>query len=86
MDTEGRVRAWRDGDGDLGQMQVHRLDVALGQDQADRLAVQRADRTEYVGGRGALIQHCRRPSAAFGPASPQLRLLADAGFIAEPDF
>ena len=86
VEDEGCARARRDGGGDLDQMQVHRPDVALGQDQADHHAVKRADRAEYGGGRGALIQHRDRPSAAFGPASPQLRLLTDAGLIAEPDF
>ena len=47
--------ARRNGGSDFGQMQIHRTDVALGQDQAGRLAVKRADRTKYVGRRGALI-------------------------------
>ena len=40
------MRVRRNGCSDLGQMQVHRLDIALGQDQANRLAVKRADRAE----------------------------------------
>ena len=40
------MRTRRDRASDLDQMQVHRLDVALGQDQADCLAVKRANRAE----------------------------------------
>ena len=35
--------------GDLVEMQLHRLRVALGQDEADRLALPRTDRAEDVG-------------------------------------
>ena len=41
--------------GDLIEMELHRLGVALGQDEADRLAVLRTDRAENVGGGGALV-------------------------------
>jgi len=44
-----RVRSWGDGGRDLGQMEVHRFDVALGQDQRRALAIARADGAEDVG-------------------------------------
>ena len=41
--------------GDFIQMQLHRFGVALGQDQADRLALFRTDRAEDIGRGGALV-------------------------------
>jgi len=41
--------ARRDLPGDLGEVQVHRLAVAGGQDERRALALFRADRAEYVG-------------------------------------
>jgi len=74
-----------DGLGDLGKMQVHRLDVAEGQDQACALAFGRADGAEDVGGLGTLIVRRRGSRAAQRPASRDLVLLADPGLVGEPD-
>jgi len=41
--------------GDFIQMQLHRLGIALRQDQADRLAFLRTDRAEDIGRGGALV-------------------------------
>ena len=45
-----------------------------------------ADRAEDVGRRGALVLRRGWPLAAPGPAPGDLVLLADAGFVGEPDF
>ena len=71
--------------GDLGQVQAHALGVAPRQDQAGRGAGGRADRAEDVGRCRALILWRRWPGAAFGPAPGDLVLLADPGFVGEPD-
>jgi hypothetical protein len=72
--------------GDLRQMQRHGGGVAARQHQAGGSAAQRADRAEDVGRAGALIVRRRGPGATSRPAPGDLVLLADAGFILEPDF
>ena len=86
IDQEDGVGARRDGRGDLGEVQVHRLGVAGGQDQGCALAVLRADRAEDVGRGGALVTRRARTGAALGPTAGDLVLLADAGLVGEPDF
>src|SRR5262245_61552589 len=78
--------AGRDGCGDLGEVQVHRLGVAGRHDQGCTLALLRADCTEDVGGSGPLVPRCAWTGAALGPAAGDLVLLADAGLVGEPDF
>lgn len=84
--NQSGMRARRDGGGDLGEMQVHRLDVACRQNEAGGLAVPRADRAKYIGGGSALIAQCHGTGAALCPAPGGLRLLADASFVTEPNF
>ena len=72
--------------GDLHEVQVHRLGIAGRQDQGRALALFRADRTEDVGGGGALITGRARTGAALGPAAGDLVFLADTSLICEPDF
>ena len=76
----------RDIVGDFIEMQLHRRGIALGQDQADRLAVLGTDRAEDVGRGGALVARRGRTRSAFCPASGDLVLLSDARFVGEPDF
>src|SRR5664280_339427 len=85
IDEEDGVASWRDRLGDLGQMQVHRFDVAEGQDQSRALALFRADGTEDVGRCGSLIPRSAWPSAALGPPAGDLVLLTNARFIREPN-
>jgi hypothetical protein len=66
-------------------VQVHRLDIADGKDKPCAFAFFGADGAEDVGRGGALIVRGRGPCAALGPAPRDLVLLADAGFIGEPD-
>ena len=85
VDEECGVTARRDGCGDLGQVQVHRLGIASRQDERCTLAKCRTDGSEDVGGSGALIGRRRWPHSAFGPATGDLVLLSDPGFVGEPD-
>jgi len=86
IDEQESVRARRDVLGDFGQMQVHRKGIASGQHEAGALALLGANGAEDVGRTGALILGGAGPRAALGPAARDLVLLADAGFILEPDF
>ena len=70
---------------DLGQVQVHRRGVARGQDQGYSLAFVWADRAKDVGRGIALILRCGGPGAAPRPAAGDAVLLADPGFVGEPD-
>ena len=70
---------------DLGQVQIHALGGAAGQNQARALAVRRADRTENVGGLRSLVLGGGRGRAAFGPAPGDLVLLPDPSLIRKPD-
>jgi hypothetical protein len=82
---EHGVSARRHGRGDLDEMQIHRLCVAGGQDQAGALALLRTDGTEDVGRGCALIAGRARAGAALRPPARDLVLLADAGFVLEPN-
>src|SRR5215210_5790518 len=70
---------------DLGQMQVHRRDVAAGQDEGRALAVLGADGAEDIGRGGALIVRRRGSRTALGPAPGDLVLLPDPGLVGKPD-
>ena len=59
--------------------------VAAGQDQSGCLAFLRTDGTEDVGGRGTQVLRRRGTAAEPGPAARDFVLLADAGFVGEPD-
>jgi len=81
-----RVTARRDFGGDGGELEVHRLGIAPRQDQPDGFSLRRTDSTENIGRRGAEVPGGRGPRAASCPAASDLVLLAEAGFVAEPDF
>ena len=85
IDQEHGVGAWRDGLGDLDEMQVHRLGVAGGQDQAGALALLRTDGTEDVSRGGALIAGRAGAGTALRPPARDLVLLADARFVLKPN-
>jgi hypothetical protein len=76
----------RDDLGDLREVQIHRLGVAVRQDQGRPFALFRADRTEDVGGGGALVPGRAGTGTALGPAAGDLVLLADTSFVCEPYF
>ena len=50
VDDEYGVLAWSHFGGDFGEVQVHRLGVAGGQDERGSLAIAGADSPEDVGG------------------------------------
>jgi hypothetical protein len=77
--------AGRDLGRDLCEVQAHRAGVAAGQDERRTLAVVRADGPEDIGRGGALIVRGAGPCPASGPAPRDLVLLADPGFVGEPD-
>src|SRR6266851_3666117 len=71
--------------GDFGQVQRHRGGVAAWQDKAGGAPPGRADRAEDIGRAGALVVRRGGPRAAPRPEPGDLVLLADPGFILEPD-
>ena len=80
-----RVSARGHGERYLGEMQRHGLGIAKRQDQPGALAKLRANRAEDVGRLGPLVLRRRRAGSSSGPAPRDLVLLADAGFVLEPD-
>ena len=82
---QNRVSVGLDGKGDLLEVQRHRLGVAGREDETGRLAERGTDGAEDIGRGGSLILQGKRPRAAFCPASRDLVLLTDAGFVLEPD-
>src|SRR6201995_1130671 len=71
---------------DLGQVQVHRHDVATRHDQGCTLAVLRTNGAEDIGRGGPLIAERHRSRAALAPAPADLGLLSDARFVLKPHF
>lgn len=71
-------------EGDFLEMQGHRLGVAKGHDEASRLALRGTDGAEDIGRGGSLIFRREGSGAALGPASCDLVLLADTGFVLKP--
>ncbi len=85
VEDEHGVFARGDLGGDLGEVQVHCLGVAGGQDERGSLAIAGADRAENIGGSGALIVRRRGSRAASCPAPGDLVLLPDPGLVREPN-
>lgn len=85
IDQEDGVGTGGNGLGNFRQVQVHRLGIAGRQDQRRALAQLWTDCTEDVGGRGALITGSVRTGSALGPTASDFVLLANPGFILEPD-
>jgi len=79
------VGARRHFGGDLGQVQVHCLDVAMGKDEGGALAFLGANGAEDVCRCRALIERRRWPCSAFCPTARDLIFLADARLVGEPD-
>ena len=71
--------------GDLIEMKLHRGGVAVGQDEPCTGAASRADGAEDIDRPGALIVGRHRPRALARPSPGALVLLADPGFVLEPD-
>lgn len=71
--------------GNLLQVQFHGLGIAIGQHKAGRNAALGTDCAEDIGILETLILWCPWPGATPGPPSGDLVLLADPGFVLEPD-
>lgn len=84
IDDQDGMSAGIDGGGDLRQMGVHRLGIAPWQDEPDALALLRTDRAEDVGPLGALIMRRARSGSTPCPTARDFVLLADPGFVLEP--
>ena len=77
--------ARRYGKRDFGEMERHGLGIAKRQNQPCTLAKLGANCPEDIGRLRPLILRRRGPRSALGPAPRNLVLLADAGFVLEPD-
>ena len=75
----------RDGEGYFGEVQRHGFGVAEGQDEPGSLAKFGADCAEDIGRLRPLVLRRREPCPAPRPTPRDLVLLADAGFVLEPD-
>src|SRR5215203_4051860 len=84
VDDEYGVLAGSHFGGDFGEVQVHRLGVAGGQDERGSLAIAGADSPEDVGGSGALIVRRRGPRSPSCPAPGDLVLLPVASGPRKP--
>jgi len=71
---------------DFVEMKLHGVGVGIGQSKRRARAARRTDRTEEIGILVALVGRLARPRAAAGPLPYEAVLLADPGFILEPDF
>lgn len=86
IEDEDAMCSGRDGARDFGQVGRHRLGVDGGQDQACRNASCRTDRAEDIRPLITCVARRTGSGAAPGPDAGQGSLLADPGFILEPDF
>ena len=80
------VSAGLDGNRDLLEVQRHRLGVAGRENETGGLAECGTDGAEDIDRGGSLILQGKRSRAARRPASRDLVLLTDAGFVLEPEF
>ncbi len=71
---------------DLVEVKLHGFGVGERQRECGSRAARRADGAEEVGALIALIGRLPGPSSASGPLPDDTVLLADAGFVLEPDF
>ena len=71
---------------DLRQVQVHDIEIHRRHDQGSAGPTDRADGTKQVSPGKPPVALDPRSRAAFGPDATYRALLADAGFILEPDF
>jgi len=85
IDDQDSMSAGIDGGGDFRQMSIHRLGIAPRQHQADAFSLFRTNRAEDIDPFGALIVRRAGACSAPGPTACYLVLLADAGFILEPE-
>ena len=85
IDDDNGMGSGCDGGGDFTEVEGHGSGVAFGQDQGRADAPGRTDGAEDIGRAGALVSGCRGARSALRPAPGDLVLLADPGFVLEPD-
>ena len=85
VEQQDGVSAFRDGAGDLVEVQLHRLGVGEWQRQRGAGAASRTDGAEQIGALVALVGGLAGPRSAPGPLAYEAVLLADAGLVLEPD-
>lgn len=83
---QDRMTAGRNRQTDLVEMHLHRLRVGFRQDECRTFAKHRTYCAEDIGALVALIGRQARPRASLGPNAGAAILLANAGFVLEPDF
>ena len=85
IEEEHGVGAAADTARDLDEVELHRLAVGVGHGERRAGAARRADGAEQVGAFVALIGGLAWARAAPRPLPHEAVLLADAGFVLEPD-
>ena len=85
VDEQHGMGAGRDNGCDLCQMQAHRLRIAVRQHEGRIFAFAWTDRAKDIGRGCALILRGRRPGPSSGPATRDLVLLPNPGFVSEPN-
>ena len=71
---------------DFVEMQLHHFGVDMGKRERRALAPGRTDRAKQIRVCVALIGGLTRTCSTASPLTDQAILLADAGFVLEPDF
>ena len=71
---------------DLVEVKLHHIGVGIGESQRRSDASRRADGPRDIGIVVALIGRLSWPRSSPGPLADEAVLLADPGFILEPDF
>ena len=72
--------------GDFFEMKLHGFSVSIGQGKTSAFALGRTDGSEEIGIGVALVSGLSWSCTASGPLPDDAVLLANAGFILEPDF
>ena len=72
--------------GDFVEVELHHVSVGVGQHEGRPDAAGRADRAEQIGVVVALVGGLSGPRSTPGPLADEAVLLANSGFILEPDF
>ena len=86
IEDESSMAACRHLAADGSKMQRHRLGVRRRHDQARCDATLRTGRAKQVGPVVASVVRRAGPRSTLGPDAGQRALLADPGFVLEPDF
>ena len=86
VEQQHGVRALGDIARDFVEVELHHVGVGVGQRQRRADAAGRADRAEQIGVVVALVGGLAWPRSAPRPLPHEAVLLADPGFVLEPDF